>query len=338
MAVFLLAILFFVIRPVVMDTEGPEVIPVIMNIEHQQSEFQNAPVLRVVKKEQVLCLEVQDLAAGPGGLRLRPNPQDARQCLLDEEKSVYIKLLMTILVGLPNAGSFRGGRDMKIRPYNAELRRFGNDWPPSGFTMTGTVRLDNFRAAVLEAVRNEIPGAIVELGVWRGGSMILADAVLKEVNESRELYLFDAYETIKGYGSGATFLEVSEELVRSHFDQLDLGGPHVHFVKGLFMDTVPAWKEKNIQIAVLRVDGNFYDSYQDAMYYFYEKVPIGGVVIFDDVMSHPAVARFWEDFKAEQGLSEELVRIDNHSAWFRKTKAVVIDWSKFHAPQDVNKK
>ena len=58
MAVFLLAILFFVIRPVVMDTEGPEVIPVIMNIEHQQSEFQNAPVPRVVKKEQVLCLEV----------------------------------------------------------------------------------------------------------------------------------------------------------------------------------------------------------------------------------------------------------------------------------------
>lgn len=45
-------------------------------------------------------------------------------------------------------------------------------------------------------------------------------------------------------------------------------------------------------IAVLRVDGNFYDSYQDAMYYMYDVVRIGGIMIFDDVMSHPPVNRF----------------------------------------------
>jgi len=41
--------------------------------------------------------------------------------------------------------------------------------------------------------------------------------------------------------------------------------------------------------------------YQEAMYYFYERVPVGGYVIFDDVRSHPEVMAFWKDFKRNQG-------------------------------------
>ena len=88
---------------------------------------------------------------------------------------------------------------------------------------------------------------------------------------------------------------------------------------------------------MLRVDGNFYDSYQDAMYYMYESVPLGGIIIFDDVLSHRNVMRFWKHFKQEQGLVEKLVRIDGHSAWFRKKQEVVLDWKYYRAPQDVNK-
>jgi hypothetical protein len=52
------------------------------------------------------------------------------------------------------------------------------------------------------------------------------------------------------------------EDVKGNFDIFGLNGPNVHFVKGLFKDTIPTWK-KGTPIAVLRVDGNFYDSYQD---------------------------------------------------------------------------
>ena len=74
------------------------------------------------------------------------------------------------------------------------------------------------------------------------------------------------------------------------------------------------------------------------MYYLYERVPVGGYVIFDDVMSHPAAMRFWNDFQADQGVVEKLIRIDLHSAYFRKTRGVKVNMTRMHAPQDANKR
>ena len=85
------------------------------------------------------------------------------------------------------------------------------------------------------------------------------------------------------------------------------------------------------------MDGNCYDAYQDSFYYLYESVPVGGYIIFDDIFSHGNVMSFWKHFKKEQRLKEELVRIDKHSAWFRKASSVKLDWSFFRAPQDGNK-
>lgn len=87
---------------------------------------------------------------------------------------------------------------------------------------------------------------------------------------------------------------------------------------------------------MLRIDGNFYDSYQDAMYYLYEYVPVGGFVIFDDYFTHPPAQRFWADWKRDQGAPEELTRIDHHSGYFRKTMEVQVDMARMHPPQDAN--
>ena len=96
----------------------------------------------------------------------------------------------------------------------------------------------------------------------------------------------------------------------------------------MFTNTTASWVERTDPIAVLRVDGNFHDSYEDVMYATYENVPVGGIVIFDDVFSHDSVMQFWHDFRADHGLVEQLVRIDVHSAWFRKKKLVKLDQSK----------
>jgi O-methyltransferase len=277
---------------------------------------------------------------------------EPEKCLLHSEPSRYIKLLMDVSVGLPRAGTCTGEPlpyCSHRSPYNAHQRQFGNDHPPDGYTMVGKQRLENFRAAIQECLRNDIPGSIVELGVWRGGAMLVAAAVVKEHAEQqinnaietvRDLYLFDAYDSIDVYSDALrSYLSVSEENVRDTFAQHDLLDDHVHFVKGMFNDTLPSFMEEQHQgrpIAVLRIDGNFYDSYQDAMYHLYEAVPVGGIVIFDDVFSHKAVMWFWDDFRADQGLKEELVRIDYHSGWFRKAKAVTVDWSKFKRPRDAN--
>jgi O-methyltransferase len=282
---------------------------------------------------------------------ITPNAaSEPEKCLLHSTPSRYMKLLMDVSVGLPRAGRCVGAGGngkpycSERGPYRAHERKFGNDHPPDGYTMVGTLRLENFRAAIEECIRNGVPGSIVELGVWRGGAMLVAAAVLQEHAEVnvRDLYLFDAYDSIEVYKDGLrSYLSVSVETVRDTFAQHDLlDSQHVHFVKGMFSDTLPTfmkdYQHEGRPIAVLRIDGNFYDSYQDAMYYMYEAVPVGGIVIFDDIFSHPPVKLFWSDFKADQGLPEELVRIDHHSGWFRKTKAVSIDLTKKRRPHDAN--
>ena len=279
------------------------------------------------------CLTLQ--TSGDVDTRYTPRPEETDKCLLYQEPSPYLKLLTRILVGTPIEGAYHGRANV-IKPYDEKLRYYGNDWPPFGYTMVGTARLENFRAAIHEVDRNNIPGAIVELGVWRGGAMMMASGITQEAKSGRDLYVYDAFESIPGYGGHASFLENSEEDVKSYFETFELLTPNVHFVKGLFKDTVPNWK-KGTPVAVLRVDGNFYDSYQDALYAMYEDVPIGGIVIFDDVMSHPPVMRCWKDFKRDHGVPEELNRIDTHSTWFRKTHDTKIDQTKKHPPQDVNK-
>ena len=78
---------------------------------------------------------------------------------------------------------------------------------------------------------------------------------------------------------------------------------------------------------------------QDALYAFYESVPVGGFVIFDDIRSHPAVALAWADFCLDQGITEVLQVVDDkdpHAQWFRKQQAVPINQAKKRPPQDVN--
>lgn len=213
--------------------------------------------------------------------------------------------------------------------------------------MIGNERLENFRSAIEEVNRNNIPGAILEMGVWRGGAMIMATAAQKEHKDAggtldRDLFVFDAFEEIpkEMYGINSEFLFNTQQSVVDAFESFGLDDSNVHYRKGLFQDTAPQIQTDPLltQIAVLRIDGNFYDSYQDALYYGYEKVPVGGIVIFDDVMSHVAVMRAWEDFKRDHGLTEDLNRIDQHSAWFRKETNVTVDMAKMKAPQDVNTK
>src|SRR4051812_26006967 len=63
-----------------------------------------------------------------------------------------------------------------------------------GYTMTGPERLSALRTAVRHVVRHGIPGAIVECGVWKGGSMMaVAKTLLQLGDESRDLYLFDTF-------------------------------------------------------------------------------------------------------------------------------------------------
>ena len=126
---------------------------------------------------------------------------------------------------------------------------------------------------------------------------------------------------------------VSEADVKHNFDKYQVLDDNVHFYKGLFKDTVSIFQG---QLAVLRIDSNFYDSYQEVLYYLYPKVPVGGIVIFDDILTHRAVMQCWNDFKTDQGLPEDLTPIDDDATWFQTTVAIDVDFKQFKPPRDAN--
>ena len=68
------------------------------------------------------------------------------------------------------------------RKYDTRVREQGLDWPSMAFTMIGVKRLRNFRYLIESVIRENVPGDIIETGVWRGGACILARAVLEAYN------------------------------------------------------------------------------------------------------------------------------------------------------------
>ena len=259
--------------------------------------------------------------------------QCAESSVAESVLNSYIDLLELSITGYLS--------DQHKYSFNVSRREKGNDWPKVGDTMVGNIRMKNVRDALIRVVQNNIPGDFIELGVWRGGVCVFARGVLNALGqENRQVHLFDAFSKMGNvYRNASDFLAVSEAQVRFNFAKYHLNGPNVVFHKGYFKDTVPPFGKQlgRNTIAVLRIDGNFYDSYQDAMYYLYEKVPVGGVVIFDDVMSHVHVMKFWNEFRSEQKLTETLIPLDEHSAYFIKEVDVVIDFKFFRKPQDINK-
>jgi O-methyltransferase len=266
----------------------------------------------------------------------QPFPGDDACLLEPEESSPYLDLLSKTLVGVPLGGSYDPTNVGAVLPYNDRKRTYGQDYGPTGYTMIGKRRMNNLRAAIQEVNQKNIEGSIVELGVWRGGAMMFASGIGKESGRMRNIHLFDIFGTVDGYnaqGQGDSkkrdFLSVPLKQVQDAFAYFDLDGPHIHYHVGWFNETIPQWNSQE-PIAVLRIDGNFYSSYQDAFYHLYERVPVGGIVIMDDLSAYqPEVSRFWDDFVQDQRIVERPFSIDGFSKWFRKKRQVKIDWSKF---------
>lgn len=216
--------------------------------------------------------------------------------------------------------------------FNANLREHGWDWPSVAFTMVGTKRLANVRTVLESVIGERVPGDFVETGVWRGGACIMARAVLMAYGVTdRRVIVCDSFEGLpppnaEAYPAdqGSDFhnysdLSVSLDQVKANFAKYDLLDDQVVFLKGWFRDTMP--KIPSEQIAVLRLDGDMYESTIDPLRYNYDKIPTGGFVVVDDYHVVPSAKAAVHDFLSERGISVDLCEIDGVGVYFRKNEA-----------------
>lgn len=213
--------------------------------------------------------------------------------------------------------------------YSEQDRENGEVWPSYADTMVGMKRLNNLQYCMEETIRNNIPGDVIETGVWRGGSCIFMRAILKVHDISdKKVFVADSFEGLpepdeKKHPADKgdilysyNFLRVSEEEVRNNFSRYDLLDEQVVFLKGFFADTLPTAPIE--KLSVLRLDGDMYSSTIDALNSLYPKLSKGGFCIVDDY-AIPACAKAVHDYREENGITDEMITIDRIAKFWKKT-------------------
>jgi O-methyltransferase len=218
--------------------------------------------------------------------------------------------------------------DAEMSRYQYSWREKGWDTPSRALTMIGLKRLRNFRALIARSIEDGVQGDILEAGVWRGGASILARAVLRAAGDaSRRVFVADSFQGLPppnpAYPQDAGSklhehreLAISLESVQANFAKFDLLDERVVFLKGWFRDTMP--QAPVARLAVLRLDGDLYESTLDPLTHLFDRISPGGWVIVDDYFI-PACKAAVSDFLGARGLAPEIVPIDGMGVYFQKS-------------------
>jgi O-methyltransferase len=249
--------------------------------------------------------------------------------LIEELRSGYLELIkgcLTRMLFMNDAP----GRDNEALREQRLLRESGWDWPGEAETMIGMLRLNCIEECVSTIIEEGIPGDLLEAGVWRGGAAIYMRALLFAFGDpNRRVWVADSFEGLPPPDaanfaqdtsmdlSGYEELAVSLEMVQSNFARYGMLDDRVHFLKGWFKDTLSSAPID--RLALLRLDGDYYESTIQGLEGLYDKVSVGGYVIIDDYFTFEPCRRAVEDFRVANTISDEIVQVDQGSAFWRRT-------------------
>lgn len=215
------------------------------------------------------------------------------------------------------------------RPCTKEEVDLGHRWPDRAHTMIGRARLRNIRDCLEDVLKNDVPGDVIETGVWRGGATIYMKAILKAHGAKRLVYVADSFCGLPKpeadrypWDLGDMHwtlapLAVSRADVQRNFEAYDLLDEDVRFVEGWFEEAIP--KAGVGKLSILRLDGDMYASTMQVFELLYDKLEVGGYCIIDDYAlggCQNAVI----DFRAARGIEEPMLEIDWTGRYWRKAR------------------
>lgn len=218
------------------------------------------------------------------------------------------------------------------------------------YTMVTYQRLAALYQQTVFCETHNIPGSFVECGTWKGGSVgLMALGNLKHGSRRRPMHLFDSFEGIpepdesidgkkavqqvKSVGGGTKgrlahvkgFYEKYAEGIGTLEDNkylletiIGYEPAFLHYYKGWFQDTLPKAAPGVGDIAILRLDADWYASTKVCLEYLYNKVVKGGFVIIDDYGCYEGCRKAVDEFMRENGIQAYLNHIDNESRYWIK--------------------
>jgi O-methyltransferase len=198
------------------------------------------------------------------------------------------------------------------------------------YTMTPRERQYGLYKAVEYVVSKGVEGAVVECGVWRGGSCMAAALTLEQLGRTdRDLYLYDTFAGMTKPGdfdvdqTSTSALRTWERSQRGDVNEwcyasladvranlASTGYPEqrLHFIAGDVLQTIPARAPQCI--AILRLDTDFYESTRHEMQYLFPRLARGGVLIVDDYGHWQGAKKAVDEHFASNGISMLLNRLD----------------------------
>ncbi|UZF91287.1 TylF/MycF family methyltransferase [Bosea sp. NBC_00550] len=249
---------------------------------------------------------------------------------LKNSRDMYIDLMIRILANTIY-------EDTSIHPYfpkdyDPDKRQTGLDWPKTAHTMVGVERLKNLADLASRALESEIPGDFIETGVWRGGCCILMRSILGLYSDKqRRVFVADSFEglplpkpdvykaDIDDPHHTYAELAISLEEVKSNFSRYNLLDDQVVFVKGFFEDTLQKLTENTF--ALLRLDGDMYESTYCALEELYPQLSPGGYIIIDDFGAIDGCRQAVEEYRRIHDITAPMTEVDWTGVWWQKPTA-----------------
>jgi O-methyltransferase len=230
------------------------------------------------------------------------------------KSSLYIELLKKVLTDTVSDAP--------------DARLDGKDWPERGFTMIGMRRLENLQFCVESILAEGISGDLLEAGVWKGGAAILMKAMLKERGVlDRRVWIADSFEGLPPPNPKYPLdahdthhlmpeLAVPRYVVEENFRKFGLLDENVIFIEGWFSETLDSCGAENL--ALLRLDGDMYESTLTTLNALYDRVQRGGYVIVDDYGYITSCRQAVHDFLELRQLQPKIKKIDWTGVYWRK--------------------
>lgn len=292
---------------------------------------------------------------------LPPAPKRAMRAYLDMLRG----FLLGEVYGRAEKSMLLDG-SLRYIEYNATLRSIGMDMSYLGTTMVGKRRLQVLEDLIIDVIDRSVPGDFLETGVWRGGCSAYAIAVLRAYAYAvalqsapsqlqtpprptlrsvynRRVFFCDSFAGLPP-GDGAmhkgdvgwdklTYVSASVEETARYLLEYSLMDPRIVFVKGFFNESMRPLQQQVMVpekrgIAILRLDGDMYQSTVDVLYHLYELVTVGGYVIVDDWEGFPAKDACEDFFRVHQ-IHVTVHPIDLTSVYFQKLADVKVQYWRY---------
>ena len=217
------------------------------------------------------------------------------------------------------------------KPYDSKLREVGRDWPSRAESMIGLRRMENIQYCVQTVLDDDVPGDLIEAGVWRGGACIFMKANLLaprrhhagpcgSLTPSRDCRRRIRSSTRPTPATSCTrgaVCSVGADQVRHNFERYGVLDERVKFLVGWFKDTLPTAPIETLSL--MRLDGDMYEStWRPSRRCTRGCRRVASASSTTSAVTSPRPGRAVHDYRGGNGIDEEIVDIDGFGAFWRK--------------------